>query len=106
MGLFKTNPRQICLKPSTCNTCRANLTTMENLTLSENAKRFMDYAVDTLNAMDGAPEHTPSQKDEVMQKIATLKIYLDELERSYLGNTPTDTASPVDPEYIAAAGHS
>jgi hypothetical protein len=79
---------------------------MENLTLSENAKRFMDYAVDTLNAMDGAPEHTPAQKDEVITRISTLKTYLAKLEESYLDNTPTDTSLPVDPEYIGAAGHS
>ncbi|MGM9476183.1 hypothetical protein ACS5PU_07125 [Pedobacter sp. GSP4] len=79
---------------------------MENITLSENAKRFMDYAVDTLNAMDGAPEHTPAQKEEVIKKIGILKSYLDELEISYLENTPNDGISPVDPEYISAAGHS
>ncbi|KIA96574.1 hypothetical protein OC25_02210 [Pedobacter kyungheensis] len=79
---------------------------MENLTLSENAKRFMDYAVDTLNAMDGAPEHNQSQKDEVTAKIATLKSYLDKLESAYLGTIPLEHQPPVDPEYIAAAGHS
>lgn len=66
----------------------------------------MDYAVDTLNAMDGTPEHTPAQKEEVIKKIGILKSYLDELEISYLENTPNDGISPVDPEYIAAAGHS
>ncbi|MGM9478088.1 hypothetical protein ACS5PU_16805 [Pedobacter sp. GSP4] len=66
----------------------------------------MDYAVDTLNAMDGAPEHTATQKEAVLEKIATLKTYLDQLEIAYLDNTPTDAQRPVDPEYIAAAGHS
>lgn len=79
---------------------------MENLTISESAKRFMDYAVDTLNAMDGAPEHTQTQRDDVTAKIATLKTYLAELENSYLENTPGDPTEPIDPEYIAAAGHS
>ncbi|MFF5381166.1 hypothetical protein [Pedobacter suwonensis] len=79
---------------------------MENLTLSENAKGFMDYAIDTINAMDGAPEHSAAQKDEVITRISTLKNLLNELEQSYLENTPTDKAPPVDPEYIAAAGHS
>lgn len=79
---------------------------MENLTLSENAKRFMDYAVDTLNTMDGAPQHSPAMKDEVIGKISTLKQYLQELEQAYIDNTPNDVSSPVDPEYIAAAGHS
>ncbi|WP_412469147.1 hypothetical protein [Pedobacter sp. KLB.chiD] len=79
---------------------------MENLTLSENAKGFMDYAIDTINAMDGAPEHSSAQKDEVIAKISKLKTLLGKLEQSYLDNTPSDTASPVDPKYIAAAGHS
>ncbi|WP_090496132.1 hypothetical protein [Pedobacter terrae] len=79
---------------------------MENLTLSENAKGFMDYAVDTINAMDGAPEHSPAQKDEVITRLSRLKTLLSELEQSYLDNTPGDMSSPVDPEYIAAAGHS
>lgn len=79
---------------------------MENLTLSENAKRFMDYAIDTINAMDGAPEHSSAQKDEVIIRISTLKTLLGELEQSYLDNAPSDMTSPVDPEYIAAAGHS
>lgn len=79
---------------------------MENLTLSENAKGFMDYAIDTINAMDGAPEHSSAQKDVVIAKISKLKTLLGELEQSYLDNTPQDMTSPVDPEYIAAAGHS
>ncbi len=91
---------------SACTKCRPTVTTMENLTLSENAKGFMDYAIDTINAMDGAPEHSAAQKDEVITRISTLKNLLNELEQSYLENTPTDKAPPVDPEYIAAAGHS
>ncbi|WP_406827089.1 hypothetical protein [Pedobacter sp. KACC 23697] len=79
---------------------------MENLTLSENAKGFMDYAIDTINAMDGAPEHSLAQKDEVIARISMLKTLLGKLEQSYLDNTPGDMTSPVDPEYIAAAGHS
>ncbi|MEH3112404.1 hypothetical protein [Pedobacter terrae] len=79
---------------------------MENSTLSENAKRFMDYAIDTINAMDGAPEHSSAQKDEVTAKISTLKTLLNQLEQSYLDNTPSNMTLPVDPEYIAAAGHS
>ncbi len=66
----------------------------------------MDYAIDTINAMDGAPEHSSAQKDEVISRISTLKTLLAELEQSYLDNTPGDMTTPVDPEYIAAAGHS
>jgi len=79
---------------------------MENLTLSENAKVFMDYAIDTIGTMDGAPEHSSAQKDEVIARISKLKTLLGQLEQSYLDNTPADITSPVDPEYIAAAGHS
>jgi len=85
---------------------QAKITTMENLTLSENAKQFMDYAIDTINAMDGAPEHSSAQKNAVITRISRLKTLLGELEKSYLDNTPTDTTIPVDPEYIAATGHS
>lgn len=52
------------------------------------------------------PEHSSTQKDEVIIRISTLKTLLGELEQSYLDNAPSDMTSPVDPEYIAAAGHS
>ena len=56
--------------------------------LSENLKDFMDYSVDVLNAMDGAPEHSVAQQAEVNAKIQNLKMYLDNLESSYNENTP------------------
>lgn len=56
--------------------------------LSENLKDFMDYSVDVLNAMDGAPEHTAEKQEVVRGKIQNLKIYLNHLEASYNENTP------------------
>lgn len=60
--------------------------------LSENLKDFMDYSVDVLNAMDGAPEHSVEQQDAVNVKIQNLKIYLNHLEASYNENTPRGNA--------------
>lgn len=56
--------------------------------LSENLKDFMDYSVDVLNAMDGAPEHSAAQQEVVREKIQNLKVYLSHLETSYNENTP------------------
>lgn len=60
--------------------------------LSENLKDFMDYSVDVLNAMDGAPEHSVEQQEVVNLKIQNLKIYLNNLEESYRENTPPGNA--------------
>ncbi|MGN7990403.1 hypothetical protein ACTJKC_23900 [Pedobacter sp. 22226] len=79
---------------------------MKKELLSENVKIFMDYAIDTVKAMDGAPEHTAEEKAGVIARITQLKAYLNDVEQSYLENTPGDDSTPVDPEYIAEAGHS
>ncbi|NTE04830.1 hypothetical protein G6M26_10450 [Agrobacterium tumefaciens] len=63
--------------------------------LSENLKDFMDYSVDVLNAMDGAPEHSAVQQEVVREKIQNLKIYLDHVETSYNENTPQGNTGPV-----------
>ncbi|WP_316844007.1 hypothetical protein [Pedobacter psychrodurus] len=49
---------------------------MEKLSLSENVKRFMDYAIDTVKAMDGAPEHSEEEKSGVLGKLSKLNGYL------------------------------
>ncbi len=79
---------------------------MEKLLLSEQVKKFMDYAVNTLKAMDGAPDHNEQEKAEVLNRISILKEYLKDVERSYLENSPADTSAPVDPGYITEVGHS
>ena len=79
---------------------------MEKLLLSENVKRFMDYAVDTLKSMDGAPSHDEQEKAEVLNRISILKDYLNDVEQSYIENSPVDRSEPVDPGYIAEVGHS
>jgi hypothetical protein len=83
-----------------------NRNNMKKELLSENVKIFMDYAIDTIKAMDGAPEHSEQEKADMIARIAQLKEYLNDMEQSYLENTPADHSSPVDPEYIAEAGHS
>ncbi|KQM77853.1 hypothetical protein ASE74_15745 [Pedobacter sp. Leaf216] len=79
---------------------------MEKLLLSETAKQFMDYAVDTLAAMDGAPEHDEDKKAEIKMRFAKLREYLNVVEQSYIENTPADAEPQVDPAYIAEVGHS
>lgn len=79
---------------------------MEKLLLSEQVKKFMDYAVDTIKEMNGAPDHSEQEKAAVLNRISTLKEYLDDVERSYLDHSPVDAAPPVDPGYIAEVGHS
>jgi len=66
----------------------------------------MDYAVDTISAMDGAPEHSQIEKNEVGSRIGVLRGLLAALEASYLETAPAADNVPVDPEYIAAVGHS
>lgn len=48
----------------------------------------MDYAIDTVKAMDGAPEHSEEEKSGVLGKLSKLNGYLKEMEQSYLDNTP------------------
>ncbi|WP_316847292.1 hypothetical protein [Pedobacter psychrodurus] len=79
---------------------------MEKLLLSENVKRFIDYAIDTVKAMDGAPEHSEQQKAVVTDRISKLKLYLNEVEVAYLENAPERSSLTIDPEYIAETGHS
>ncbi|WP_316828561.1 hypothetical protein [Pedobacter miscanthi] len=79
---------------------------MKKELLSENVKIFMDYAIDTVKAMDGAPEHNEEEKAGIITRITQLKAYLNDVEQSYLENAPADNSSSVDPEYIAEAGHS
>lgn len=79
---------------------------MEKLLLSENVKKFMDYAIDTLKSLDGAPEHTENEKTDVLDRISVLKDYLKDVEQSYIENSPGAPPALVDPEYITEVGHS
>jgi hypothetical protein len=69
---------------------------MEKLLLSEQAKKFMDYAVDMLSYC-GAPDHNEQQKAEVLERISLLKEFHQDVEQSYLENSPVDTCAPVNP---------
>jgi len=68
--------------------------------LSENVKDFMDYALETIQSMDGAPEHTAEETSLVHEKIGKLREYLAVVEASYnettptLSNTPTENTTP------------
>lgn len=79
---------------------------MEKLLLSETVKLFMDSAVDTVKAMDGAPEHDQEKKAEVKMRIDKLREYLNDVEGAYFENTPSEDVPQVDPDYIAEVGHS
>jgi len=79
---------------------------MEKMLLSETVKQFMDCAVDTIKAMDGAPEHNDEEKAEVKNRIIKLREYLNDIEKSYFENTSAETIAQVDPAYIAEVGHS
>lgn len=75
--------------------------------LSENVKDFMDYALETIKSMDGAPEHSLEERELVHKKIANLRTYLAIVETSYnetipkLHDTSTDSAIP-----FSGTGHS
>ncbi|MCX2574098.1 hypothetical protein [Pedobacter sandarakinus] len=74
--------------------------------LSENIKDFMDYAIDTIKLMDGAPEHSEDQQQNIETRLSHLSDYLNNVKVSYLENVPKDDKEQVDMEYIAQTGHS
>lgn len=74
--------------------------------LSENVKDFMDYALDVIKTMDGAPEHSLEEKAQVNEKLATLKVYLDHVATSYNETTPDNIQPQQDQESFSGTGHS
>ncbi|UKT63605.1 hypothetical protein [Pedobacter mucosus] len=56
--------------------------------LSENVKDFMDYALDVIKSMDGAPEHNLEEQTLVNKRIVVLKEYLDAVAASYQATIP------------------
>ncbi|KQR72169.1 hypothetical protein [Pedobacter sp. Leaf176] len=56
--------------------------------LSENLKDYLDYSMEVMNALDGAPHHNQEETKNVNDKIATLKEYLKNLELSYNETSP------------------
>lgn len=56
--------------------------------LSENVKDFMDYALDVIQSMNGAPEHTAKDKALVDEKLSKLSVYLDNVASSYHETVP------------------
>lgn len=76
--------------------------------LSENAKDFIDYALDVIKTMDGAPEHNLEAQEVVNQKLAKLKDYIDVLAASYHETVPKVSENPVDTNtaQFSGTGHS
>lgn len=65
-----------------------------NPLLSENVKDFMDYALEVIKSMDGAPEHTAADRLVVNENIAKLKEYLEAVSTSYNETIPNNVNSP------------
>lgn len=74
--------------------------------LSENIKDFMDYSLDTIKAMDGAPEHTATEQENVNAKIAELGQYLENVKSSYNENIPQTGSLTTDSDNFSGTGHS
>ncbi|GGI28193.1 hypothetical protein [Pedobacter mendelii] len=62
--------------------------------LSENVKDFMDFALDAIKSMDGAPEHNTAEQAVVNAKIVKLKEYLEVVSVSYNETTPKIIENP------------
>lgn len=56
--------------------------------LSENLTAYMDYSMDVMNSLDGAPTHSEEDCLKVNEKIENLKIYLSNLQSSYNETVP------------------
>ncbi|MDQ1140708.1 hypothetical protein [Pedobacter agri] len=76
--------------------------------LSENVKDFMDYALEVIKSMDGAPEHNETKRLQVNENIAKLRSYLDAVELSYQETIPVISDSQVNesPANFSGTGHS
>ncbi|RYD79263.1 MAG: hypothetical protein EOP55_05175 [Sphingobacteriales bacterium] len=76
--------------------------------LSENAKDFIDYALDVIKTMDGAPEHNPEQQALVNEKLTKLKEYLEVISVSYNETVPqiSENALGQSAENYSGTGHS
>jgi len=76
--------------------------------LSENVKDFMDYALDVIKAMDGAPEHSVEDRILVNEKLAQLKLYLDAVYTSYNETIPSsaENINIEKPINFSGTGHS
>lgn len=56
--------------------------------LSDNLKAYVDYSMEVMNALDGAPHHDPEETKLVNDKIENLKAYLQNLQLSYNETSP------------------
>lgn len=76
--------------------------------LSENVKDFMDYAIEVIKSMDGAPEHSIDERNLVNENINKLKSHLDAIALSYNETIPKINESPTieAPSNFSGTGHS
>ncbi|TCD12961.1 hypothetical protein EZ449_02635 [Pedobacter frigidisoli] len=74
--------------------------------LSENVKDFMDYALDVIKSMDGAPEHSIEDQSIVNEKLAKLKEYLELVSISYHETVPKINAANELTDNFSGTGHS
>lgn len=76
--------------------------------LSENVKDFMDYALEVIKSMDGAPEHTAEDRNLVNENISKLKAHLDAVALSYNETIPEidETLTNEMPSNFSGTGHS
>ncbi|MFC3560162.1 hypothetical protein [Pedobacter jamesrossensis] len=69
--------------------------------LSENLKDYMDYSMEMMKSLDGAPEHTQEETASVNEQFTNLQQYLENLRTSYnetapAGNSATDQGKLTD----------
>lgn len=69
--------------------------------LSQNLKDYMDYSMEMMKSLDGAPEHTPEETASVNDQFTKLQQYLENLRISYnetvpAGNPPTEQTKITD----------
>ena len=76
--------------------------------LSENAKDFIDYALDVIKTMDGAPEHTTEEQALVNEKLNKLEEYLKVITVSYNETAPKTSENSLgqSAENFSGTGHS
>ncbi len=76
--------------------------------LSENAINFMDYALEVIKSMDGAPDHSPEAQVLVNEKLTKLRAYLEVVSQSYHETVPQiDKATGIDGSTsFSGTGHS
>lgn len=61
--------------------------------LSENLKDYMDYSMEMMKSLDGAPEHTLEETTSVNDRFTKLQQHLENLKISYNETVPGGNSS-------------